>query len=182
MVAINPSSAMAATLFPPLLVTIGVVMACPRFLISFEKYHNEIGIAMDRPTKDMGVAHRKKSINESSALKAIKTPTGLPTTVALLPMFVAKTIIITKGIGLIFSFDVKCRTVAVINRMEVTSSTRAANIADMSINITTSFLDHCQHPLEFSRADIQRNVYPPDSQSLSSSQPKIGLCPSRQTQ
>jgi Zn-dependent protease len=107
--------------------------------MSFEKYFKDIGIATARLSIEMGVAHRRKSINVSLALIATSTPTGLPTTVALLPIFVANTIIITNGMGFTFRRAVKCSTVAVMKSMDVTSSTSAANIPDISIRIIISF-------------------------------------------
>jgi hypothetical protein len=81
----------------------------------------------------MGVAHLKKSLKVRSAEKAIITPTGLPTTVALLPMFVAKTSITTKGVGFTRYLEAQWIIVEVIKRMEVTSSTNAAKNADINI-------------------------------------------------
>jgi len=40
---------------------------------------------------EVGVAHLRNSMKDRPAEKARRTPTGLPTTVMLLPMFVAKT-------------------------------------------------------------------------------------------
>ena len=91
--------------------------------MSLEKYFNEIGIAIISPTIDIGVAHLRKSIKVKSALKAIKTPTGFPTTVARLPRFVANTIIIINGIGLTRNFEVRCNIVVAIKSIDVTSST-----------------------------------------------------------
>ncbi len=113
--------------------------ACPNFFMSFEKYFKDIGIATARPSIEMGVAHRRKSINVSLALIATSTPMGYPLLWRCLPIFVANTIIITNGMGFTFRRAVKCSTVAVMKSMDVTSSTSAANIPDISIRIIISF-------------------------------------------
>ena len=63
-----------------------------------------------------------ENLKVKSALKAIKTPTGFPTTVALLQIFVANTIIIINGMGLTRNLAVKCNAVAAIKSMDVTRS------------------------------------------------------------
>ncbi len=50
-----------------------------------------------RQAREIGVAHRRKSTKLKPARMAISTPIGLPTTVALEPTFVARTIISTYG-------------------------------------------------------------------------------------
>jgi hypothetical protein len=65
------------------------------------------------------------------------TPMGFPTTVALDPILVAKTWMITKGIGLTPKRDVRWIMVAVINRIEVTSSTNAADIPPTTMSVVT---------------------------------------------
>jgi hypothetical protein len=55
-------------------------------------------------------------------------------------VFVANTIIMINGIGLTRNLAVRCNTVAAIKSIDVTSSTRAANNPDISINKTTSLV------------------------------------------
>lgn len=82
----------------------------------------------------MGVAQRRKSTKVKPPRKAIMTPMGLPTTVALEPMFVANTSMIMKGMGSSPKRLVSCRVMALMKRIDVTSSTRAAERAAMAIS------------------------------------------------
>jgi len=76
------------------------------------------------------------------------TPMGFPTTVALLPMLVAKTVISSKGTSGSPNLAAKEIPVDIMKRIEVTSSTRAAERAAIprktAISLTAPPLPRCR--------------------------------------
>ncbi len=73
------------------------------------------------------------------------------TTVALLPMLVAKTTMMRNGTGLSRNRRVTCRVTALMKRMEVTSSTRAAETAARTMRaVRSSAARRSRYPRPFS--------------------------------
>jgi len=99
---------------------------------TYRLYHiNRIAIVTNKTTTETGKAHRKKSSKESPPRNAKRTPTGLPSNVAVEPTFVVKTENMTRGAAFTFKDLHISNIIAVISRIDATSPMSADRTAEI---------------------------------------------------